>query len=429
MYFQYSHAFIKGGPFADEVEGVAATAPGLEDEKYGVDFLGTRAQIDFENGEPGASLSVLLSPSNRKATPSSKWRGGHAPSIMATAHQSARSLGMAEDDTAMRALVDALEEPALIVEGLTISFANGGAKTLLGSGIEGRDIRLAIRHPDALEHILTGRAAEVDVTGIGEVGRPWRVVVRDLGRGAAFVRMIDRSSTVSAERMRIDFVANASHELRTPLSTVIGYAETLADESEVDAELRGKFIQTIRDEAGRMLRIIEDLMSLSRIQADRFVAPHETVDLADVIRTAIANSAHVRGAGGCEFVTALPEHLPPVQGDRGQLVQVFDNLLSNAARYGCDKQDSKVEITGRSTNPWVTITVTDHGPGITRQHVPRLTERFYRVDEARSRGSGGTGLGLAIVKHIVERHKGALEIRSEVGVGTNVSVRLPTARS
>jgi two-component system phosphate regulon sensor histidine kinase PhoR len=334
---------------------------------------------------------------------------------------------MAADDSAMRALVDALEEPALIVEGLTISFANGGAKALLGPGIEGRDVRLAIRHPDALEHILSGRGADVDVTGIGEVGRPWRVVVRDLGRGAAFVRMIDRSGTVSAEKMRVDFVANASHELRTPLSTVIGYAETLADEGSVDGELRAKFIQTIRDEAGRMLRIIEDLMSLSRIQADRFVAPHETVDLADVIRTAIANTTHVRRSGECEFVIALPEQLPTVRGDRGQLVQLFDNLLSNAARYGCDKPNSQVEVTGRVSGRWITLTVTDHGPGIPREHVPRLTERFYRVDEARSRGSGGTGLGLAIVKHIVERHKGTLEIKSEVGKGTSVTVRIPAS--
>ncbi len=335
---------------------------------------------------------------------------------------------MPADDSAMRALVDALEEPALIVEGLTISYANGGAKGILGAAIEGRDVRLAIRHPDALEHILTGRSAEVDVTGIGEVGRPWRVVIRDLGRGAAFVRMIDRSGTVSAEKMRIDFVANASHELRTPLSTIIGYAETLADEGDVGADLRGKFVQTIRDEAGRMLRIIEDLMSLSRIQADRFVVPNDTVDLAEVIRTALANTAHVKGSGKCEFVVALPERLPPVQGDPGQLVQLFDNLLSNAARYGCDKPGSKVEVTAGTSGRWATLTVTDHGPGIPREHVPRLTERFYRVDEARSRGSGGTGLGLAIVKHIVERHKGTLEIKSEVGKGTSVSVRLPIAR-
>jgi two-component system phosphate regulon sensor histidine kinase PhoR len=325
----------------------------------------------------------------------------------------------------MRALVDALEEPALIVEGLTVSFANEGAKAVLGSSIEGRDIRLAIRHPDALQHILTGRAGEVDVTGIGEVGRPWRVVVRDLGHGASFMRMIDRAAAVSAEKIRVDFVANASHELRTPLSTIIGYAETLVDDAKLGSEVRDKFTKTIRDEAGRMLRIIEDLMSLSRIQADRFVEPAELIRVDEIIRTAIANASHQLPAGRCELRVEMPEPLPAVRGDHGQILQVFDNLLSNAVRYGCDSSAGTIDVTGSATAGWVIVTVTDHGPGIAREHLPRLTERFYRVDAARSRGSGGTGLGLAIVKHIVERHRGALQIESEVGVGTSVSVRLP----
>lgn len=334
---------------------------------------------------------------------------------------------MPPEGPAMRALVDALEEPALIVEGLTISFANDGAKAILGSGIEGRDVRLAIRHPDALQHILTGRAGEVDVTGIGEVGRPWRVVVRDLGYGAAFVRMIDRAAAVAAEQIRTDFVANASHELRTPLSTVIGYAETLSDDAQLAPDLRGKFSRTIRDEASRMLRIIEDLMSLSRIQADRFVEPTELVHVERIVRTAIANaSAHGPG-DECQFNVEMPDELPAVKGDHGQLLQVFDNLLGNAVRYGCDHSSRAIDITGSAAAGWVTITVADHGPGIPREHVPRLTERFYRVDEARSRGTGGTGLGLAIVKHIVERHRGALEIKSELGIGTSVSIRLPVA--
>src|SRR4051794_31039774 len=229
-----------------------------------------------ESREVRNSLSIPLSPAARKATPSSKRRGGHASSGVALPVGSATHYRMAESP-GMRALVDALEEPALIVEGLTVSFANDGAKAVLGGGIEGRDVRLAIRHPDALQHILTGRAGDVDVTGIGEVGRPWRVVIRDLGHGASFVRMIDRAMAVSAEKIRVDFVANASHELRTPLSTVIGYAETLADDSALAPELRGKFTKIIRDGAARMLRIIEDLMSLSRIEADRFVEPTDLV--------------------------------------------------------------------------------------------------------------------------------------------------------
>lgn len=328
----------------------------------------------------------------------------------------------------MRALVDALEEPALIVEGLSISFANAAAKTVLGSNIEGRDVRLAIRHPDALEHILTGRPGEVDLTGIGEVGRPWRVVVRDLGQGASFVRMVDRAGPVSAEKIRVDFVANASHELRTPLATVIGYAETLAEDDQLKAPVRQKFAQTIRDEANRMLRLIEDLMSLSRIQADRFIEPSGSVAIPEIINAAIANASHLAPSGKCDFTVKLPADLHPVRGDEPQLQQVFDNLLSNAVRYGCQGGKATIDISASTDGKSVLVVVADHGPGIAREHIPRLTERFYRIDDARSRGSGGTGLGLAIVKHITERHKGSLEISSEPGAGTSVSIRLPVAR-
>jgi two-component system phosphate regulon sensor histidine kinase PhoR len=324
-----------------------------------------------------------------------------------------------------RALVDALDEPALVVEGSVVRLANDPARKLLGSFIEGRDLRLAIRHPQALDRILSLSPGELDVTGIAEPGRSWRLIMRHLGGSLMLVRLIDRSDSVSAEKMRVDFVANASHELRTPLSTVLGYAETLAEEDDLPPDTRTNFGRTIRDEARRMLRIIEDLMSLSRIEADRFVAPSETVDVSEVVQTAIANSGHVRGVGQCEFDVKLPGDLPRVRGDRAQLVQVFDNLISNAVRYGGDRPNSRIDIAGARNGRWVTVSVTDHGPGIARAHLPRVTERFYRVDEARSRESGGTGLGLAIVKHIVERHKGTLEVKSTVGVGTSVTIRLP----
>jgi two-component system phosphate regulon sensor histidine kinase PhoR len=224
--------------------------------------------------------------------------------------------------------------------------------------------------------------------------------------------------------MRVDFVANASHELRTPLSTIGGYAETLAEEDDLPADTRSNFGRIIRDESRRMLRIIEDLMSLSRIQADRFLAPEDRVLLGDVIQTSIANAAGSRGSSG-HIHADVPMDLPSIQGDRAQLLQLFDNLISNALRYGCDRPDSMIDISARRDGRWLVATVTDHGPGIPREHLPRITERFYRVDAARSRESGGTGLGLAIVKHIVERHKGALDIRSTLGVGTSVTVRFP----
>jgi len=327
----------------------------------------------------------------------------------------------------VRALIDALEEPALIVERGIVAIANGPARLLLGGRVEGRDVRLSIRHPQALEHILGGRSGDLEATGIAEPGRPWRLSVRPLDEEAVFVRMFDTSDIVAAERMRVDFVANASHELRTPLSTIGGYAETLAEEDDLPAKARSDFGRIILDESRRMLRIIEDLMSLSRIQADRFVAPSDRVALADVIQVSLASAGGARSSVQRHICADISDKLPAVRGDEAQLVQLFDNLISNAIRYGCDKPDSKVEIAARAEGQSVITTVTDHGPGIPREHLPRVTERFYRVDAARSRESGGTGLGLAIVKHIVERHRGSLEIKSTLGLGTSVTVRLPVA--
>ena len=326
-----------------------------------------------------------------------------------------------------RALVDALDEPALIVERSAVRVANGAARRLLGSRIEGRDVRLAIRHPQALELILRHADGEIDATGIVEPGRSWRLQIRRLWPGAALVRMSDRSDAVSAEKMRVDFVANASHELRTPLSTVLGYAETLGEEGDLPPDTRASFGRTIRDEARRMLRIIEDLMSLSRIEADRFVAPDERVDIGEIVSAAVDNAGHGKRAGACKFNVSVADNLPAVRGDRAQLSQVLDNLIGNAVRYGCDKPDAVIDVTAARSGAWLAVTVADHGPGIPREHLPRITERFYRVDPARSRESGGTGLGLAIVKHIIERHRGSLDIRSTVGVGTSVTVRLPVA--
>jgi two-component system phosphate regulon sensor histidine kinase PhoR len=334
---------------------------------------------------------------------------------------------MASNEASARALIDALEDPTLIVRGHIVAFANAAARRLLGAGVEGRDVRLAIRHPQALDQILAARSADVEVTGLVEPGRSWRITIRALEGPSVLVRMIDRSAAVSAEKMRVDFVANASHELRTPLSTIIGYAETLGEQGDLPSDLRIRFGSTIREEAQRMLQIIEDLMSLSRIEADRFLAPSEMVALDDIVEIAAGNAARLRGAAQFELVLDVAPGLPPVRGDRSQLLQVVDNLVSNAVRYGCTGPGSRVRVSAAQTDGWLTVTVTDYGPGIPREHLPRVTERFYRVDPARSRESGGTGLGLAIVKHIVERHRGTLDIKSIVGEGTSVSVRLPAA--
>jgi two-component system phosphate regulon sensor histidine kinase PhoR len=323
------------------------------------------------------------------------------------------------------ALLGGLQEPALIIDGNLVAVANDQASLLLGPGIEGRDVRLAIRHPQALEHILGGSDADVDVTGIGQLGQPWQLTVRQLGRGIVLVRLFDRAQIVAAEKMRVDFVANASHELRTPLATITGYAETLAEDGDVPPELRRKFARTMLEEARRMLHLIEDLMSLSRIQADRFVTPRDHISIEEVIRGAVQQVRPLQDRAQCEIVADIADNLPPIRGDRTQLVQVLDNLLSNAIRYGCGAPGAAISITAALDRSSVRVIVQDHGPGISPEHLPRLTERFYRVDAGRSRHTGGTGLGLAIVKHIVERHRGKLDIESEAGGGTTVTIRLP----
>jgi two-component system phosphate regulon sensor histidine kinase PhoR len=328
----------------------------------------------------------------------------------------------------LRSFLDALDEPAMVTDAGLVLFANDAARKLLGASIERRDIRFAIRHPQALEHILPGATGDIDITGIGEIGRPWNLTTRRIDDRLLLVRLIDRSATIAAEKMRVDFVANASHELRTPLSTILGYSETLADEAELESGLRAKFGSTIRGEAKRMLRIIEDLMSLSRIEAGRFVAPAERVSFAEVVGSAVENACRIAGAQQCSIRLDLEQDLPAIMGDPAQLMQLLDNLLTNAIRYGCQQGECSIQVSAIRDDGWISLSVADNGPGIPREHLRRVTERFYRVDAARSRESGGTGLGLAIVKHIVERHKGTLEIRSTVGEGTEVVVRLPVAR-
>ncbi|HEU5482150.1 MAG TPA: ATP-binding protein, partial [Sphingomicrobium sp.] len=326
-----------------------------------------------------------------------------------------------------RALLEALEEPALIVERQVVRLANAPARQVLGRTIEGSDVRLAIRHPQALEFVLVGQPGDLEFTGAGAVGRSWILSVRRLSNGALLLRLIDRSAAHAAEKMRVDFVANASHELRTPLTAVLGYAESIED-GDLDPELAAKFAGTIRSEGRRMLRIIEDLMSLSRIEADRFVAPADEVSVDAVIRTAVENLRSTGQKGECDISIEIQDGLPPISGDFPQLVQMLDNLMNNAVRYGCPHPGCRIRVSATLENQSIRLEVSDTGPGIPRQHLPFLTRRFYRVDAARSRDTGGTGLGLAIVKHIVERHGGALSIDSIVDKGTTVTVRVPALR-
>jgi two-component system phosphate regulon sensor histidine kinase PhoR len=326
-----------------------------------------------------------------------------------------------------RSLIGALDEPALIIENSRTVAANAAARALLGDHIEGADLRFAIRHPEALRTILARHTADLELVGIGSADRPWLLKVRPITEKMTVVRLVDQSAGRAAERMRVDFVANASHELRTPLATIAGYAETLAEEADVDEETRRRFGTVIHGEAKRMLRIVEDLMSLSRIEAERFMAPREALDLGEVARLAAEQARPLIESRQCLIELQIEEELPPVFGDLAQLLQAADNLVANAIRYGCTTSGMSVSIEARRDDDRALLAVRDEGEGIAAEHLPRLTERFYRVDAARSRDSGGTGLGLAIVKHIVERHRGTLDIRSAPGSGTSVEIRLPFA--
>ena len=325
-------------------------------------------------------------------------------------------------------LLAAFLDPLLIVRDRKVAIANQAARDLLGAHIEGSDVRLAIRHPAAAQHLAGedkgGEPVLIELVGLGELGRPWEMLVAPLPGGSRLVRLRDQSQTRAAEQMRVDFVANASHELRTPLATLIGFIETLQDEAAVDPATRQRFVGIMAGEARRMRDLLDDLMSLSRIEADRFAAPRDTVDLrplVEEVRDALKPFAEGRAI---RFERGSGEAL--VAGDRGQLAQMLNNLIVNALKYGRPGSPIRVRLADAGPD-LVSLAVIDQGEGIAAEHIPRLTERFYRVDPGRSRQVGGTGLGLAIVKHIVLRHRGRLEIRSKPGVGTRVEIVLPRA--
>ena len=327
-----------------------------------------------------------------------------------------------------RVMIDALGDPMMLLHDGRILAANASAKAMLGSWIEGQDVRLALRHPDVVEHLLRAPREgpdQIEVEGIVDPDRRWMVTVAPLGGGARMIHLSDRSAAIAAEKMRVDFVANASHELRTPLATMLGFIETLQDErAGDDRATRSRFLEIMQGEGKRMQQLIDDLMSLSRIEADRFRAPGEPVDLLALAEEVRAGCAQLFAEKRSELVVENQAAGTTVAGDRGQLLQLLRNLVVNALKYGRDEMPVTVRFEDAAADR-IRMSVIDRGEGIAPEHLPRLTERFYRVDAGRSRAVGGTGLGLAIVKHIVGRHRGTLDIRSKLGEGTNVQVELP----
>ena len=306
----------------------------------------------------------------------------------------------------------------------------------------GGELAAVLRHPDlrgAIDRAMTAgevRAQTASVSVPVPVPRDVQATVVALnsplagGRGALLV-LSDRTRERAVERMRADFVANASHELRTPLASLIGFIDTLRGPAADDPPAQARFLDIMAEQAGRMNRLIDDLLSLSRIELTEHQMPAEAIALPDLVERMLAAFEIRLKERNITLDVWMAPGLPLVTGDADQLEQVLQNLFDNAVKYGRDGGLMRVAVErvaagGRfPARPGVALSVRDDGAGIARAHLPRLTERFYRVDTGRSRAIGGTGLGLAIVKHVVNRHRGVLLIESEAGQGTTVTVWLP----
>jgi two-component system phosphate regulon sensor histidine kinase PhoR len=337
------------------------------------------------------------------------------------------------------AIVMALPDPALVLDGEgNILAANPPVEEFLGPNLLGKPISLTVRAPAILEAVATvtatGSPAHAEYERQVPLERRFDVYVAPVALSAPragapppliLVILRDLTREQQLERMRVDFVANASHEIRTPLASLLGFIETLQGPARADAAARERFLDMMHSQAGRMKRLIDDLLSLSRIELNVHRRPTAIVDLGSVIHQAgelLAGMA--RQAGVAVDFDVAPDLR--VLGDGDELLQVMQNLMENAIKYAETGKRIDIAATGISAHE-VEASVTDYGPGIAGEHIPRLTERFYRVSVQESRSLGGTGLGLAIVKHILNRHRGRLLISSEVGKGSRFAVRLPRA--
>jgi two-component system phosphate regulon sensor histidine kinase PhoR len=334
-------------------------------------------------------------------------------------------------------VVERLPDPLIVLAAdRSVLRTNAAARVAYGA-----DIGAVLRHPDL--RAAVDRAWIQHSTQTAEVGLKVPVI-RDVHAtvllmdgttspaGQAVVVLSDRTRERAIERMRADFVANASHELRTPLASLIGFIDTLRGPAASDPPAQQRFLGIMSEQAARMSRLIDGLLSLSRIELTEHQRPSALVDLSKLLPRIAATFEPQTAGRGVRLVLDLPP-LPPVSGDADQLAQVVQNLLDNALKYGRPNGTVRVAASRESadprlpTRPGVLFSVADDGQGIPKEHIPRLTERFYRVAKGRSRAVGGTGLGLAIVKHIVNRHRGHLLIDSTEGAGTIVSVWLPEA--
>lgn len=339
--------------------------------------------------------------------------------------------------------LDHVQEAVFVLDNTrAIVFGNATATEHFGAHQLGQDIVQIIRNPrcleligDALEGAAKGSAAVSfgpPANGLFDV-RVSRFRDASTQEDLLLVSLRDVNEAQLAQKVRSDFVANVSHELRSPLSTISGFIETLKGPARDDTKARARFLDLMEQEADRMVRLIADLLSLSKLQANRGQRPVGRVDLVKVIQAVQTSLTKLAQKQGKTVTFDCADDSIIIPGEEDELVQVVQNLLENAIKYS--GPESNIQLTVERMNsvqgvsgPVVAFTVADKGQGIAREHLFRLTERFYRVDSHRSRADGGTGLGLAIVKHIVQRHRGKLKIESEVGVGSTFTIILPSTK-
>ncbi|WP_159589488.1 ATP-binding protein [Chelativorans xinjiangense] len=349
-----------------------------------------------------------------------------------------RSEGLAPDIDTLPAihLAAAVQDPLYIFNrGGEVVYANAAAAAAFGPIAPGVSLQLKFRAPemhDFIARVLAG-GDEPSATDYAErvpIERVYRVSAMPIGEGTGLFVLLfkDQSEARRIDRMRADFIANASHELRTPLASVAGFIETLRGPARDDPKARENFLQIMQNQTARMARLIDDLLSLSRLEIRPYVTPSEKVDMRLLLKGVGDSLAHLARESGVTIAFELPETPLEVAGDRDELVQVFENLVENACKYG--SAGGRVVVSAEDAGPGAekTVTVTDFGPGIAEEHIPRITERFYRVDVETSRAQKGTGLGLSIVKHILTRHGARLSIKSRVGEGSSFTVHFPPAR-
>jgi len=339
--------------------------------------------------------------------------------------------------TAWHGVLDALPDPAIAIDhDRVVLYANRHAIDIFGAIRRGWPISLASRAPEldeAIERALATLAPQnVALRERMPVERRLDASVAPLRTGEAglpalLIVLHDSSERDRLAQMRADFVAHASHELRTPLASLRGFIETLQGAAKDDAAARERFLGIMSAEALRMTRILDDLLSLTRVEMRVHIPPTGRVEINEVVGEVVESLEPLASAVATtiQVETAPGEHF--VRGDRDEVVQLFVNILQNAIKYGRQQGSVVVRVTEcvDGKQRYIEIAVTDNGPGIAEEHLPRLTERFYRVDDKSSREKGGTGLGLAIVKHILTRHQGYLKIASKLGQGSTFTIGLP----